>query len=549
MKNKIIFILAIVLVTMLSCDQKSTKSLDGYDVVILNGRVMDPETNFDGIRNVGMKGNRIEIITEQAITGTKTIDAKGLAVVPGFINTHSHSFAPFDQKLMAHDGTTTLLDTEGGGSNIDMFYDKYKKNSFLNFGMGVGHEEVRRVVLDGLKDEQTFDPTEILISRGLAEEDDRANWALDIPTKEQLDEILTYYEKGMRAGAISANTTVGYMGYGTTTNEIFMLQKLAKKYNRFFGAHTRFGPTESLPLHYSLGTREVIANAMALDAPLILSHINNQGWDEIYELTRRLQDQGKIIFAEYYPAITGNPNIATPQLLPDKIKLNNIEPTRDIYNISTGELYESDEQFFKEQKEFPSKPIFITVRKGEWLKQWPHMGDIAIANDAIAYFDEKGELLPIEAHFSEYGGHPRNAGTYGIVFREAREQGIPLMNIVNNASYIPAKYFSMVGLKAMQERGRIQEGMIADITMFNPETITETSSMKKGMNGSYTKGIPHVMVSGLLVIENGEANTMLRAGKAIRYPVISEGEIKLDYDDKKYQWHSELTKEEIEALK
>ena len=53
------------------------------------------------------------------------------------------------------------------------------------------------------------------------------------------------------------------------------------------------------------------------------------------------------------------------------------------------------------------------------------------------------------------------------------------MDIVNNASYIPAKYFSRVGLKAMQERGRMQEGMIADITIFNPDTITETSSMKR----------------------------------------------------------------------
>ena len=531
-----------------SCTTTETKPVDGYEVVILNGRVMDPETNFDGIRNVGIIGDRIAIITEKDITGTKIIDAKGLVVAPGFINTHSHSFAPFDQKMMAHDGTTTLLDTEGGGSNIDMFYDKYKGKSFLNYGTGVGHEEVRRVVLDGLKEEQTFDPTTILESRGLAEEDGHASWALDVPTSEQLDEILTYYEKGMRAGAISANTTVGYMGYGTTTNEIFLLQKIAKKYERFFGAHTRFGPTESLPLHYSLGTREVIANALALDAPLILSHINNQGWDEIYELTRRLQSQGKVIFAEYYPAITGNPNIATPQLVPDKIKLNNIEPTRDIYNVSTGELYESDEQFFKEQEESPSKPIFITVRKEEWLKQWPHMKDIAIANDAIAYYDENGELLPIDAHFSEYGGHPRNASSYGIVFREAREQGIPLMDIVNNASFIPAKYFSKVGLQSMQERGRIQEGMIADITLFDPETIADTASMKKGMNGSYTEGIPFVLVSGQLVIENGEANTKLTAGKAIRYPIITDGKIKLEYDDKQYQWHSNMSEEEKKAI-
>ena len=95
-----------------------------YDVVILNGRVMDPETKFDKISNVGIKGDRIAKITTEKITGKKTIDAKGHAVVPGFINTHSHSFGGFDQKMMAHDGTTTILDTESGVADADLFYSK-----------------------------------------------------------------------------------------------------------------------------------------------------------------------------------------------------------------------------------------------------------------------------------------------------------------------------------------------------------------------------------------------------------------------------------------
>ena len=103
------------------------------DFAILNGRVMDPETNFDAVRNVCIKGDRIAAITEDAISGAEEIDASGHVVAPGFINTHSHSFAPFDQKMMAHDGTTTLLDTEGGVANARLFYDKYKGNSFLNY--------------------------------------------------------------------------------------------------------------------------------------------------------------------------------------------------------------------------------------------------------------------------------------------------------------------------------------------------------------------------------------------------------------------------------
>ncbi|WP_299354275.1 hypothetical protein [uncultured Shimia sp.] len=76
------------------------------------------------------------------------------------------------------------------------------------------------------------------------------------------------------------------------------------------------------------------------------------------------------------------------------------------------------------------------------------MKDIAIAHDTVG-FTVDGKPVPIDADFQEYGGHPCNASTYGIVFRAAREQGIPLMNLVNNASYISAKYFSKVRLKAM----------------------------------------------------------------------------------------------------
>jgi N-acyl-D-amino-acid deacylase len=508
---------------------------------------MDPETNFDAVRNVCIKGDRIAMITEDAISGAEEIDASGHVVAPGFINTHSHSFAPFEQRIMAQDGTTSLLDIEVGVTSAPIFYDRYKGDSLLNYGTGISHEEVRRVVLDGMSQEETSDSTYVLKTRAKAEElaaekGEASKWAVQVPTSDQHKEILRMYEQGMLDGAISVNTTVGYMGYGVPTYEIFDLQKLAKKYDRIFGAHTRFGPTESLPTDYTIGVREVLANMAALDGAAVMSHMQNSGWQETYEMCQRFQEKGFTIFCEYYPSIFGNPNIATPQLMTEELRAaNNMDVTSTVFDPRTAKPFESEEAFLALQKEDPGMGVFVLVRDKEWLDQWPYMKDAAIANDVVTYFDENGEILPEDADLSLYGGHPRNARSYSYVLRLARDLGIPLMDIVHNASYTPAKYFSKLGLKGMQERGRMQEGMIADITIFNPDTVADNADMKIGNRAALPTGIPYVLVSGNFAVRDGQAIIGARPGQPIRYEPIDGQDIVLDYDDKKYQWHADLS--------
>ena len=104
---------------------EGTAALNGaetYDVVIANGRVMDPESGLDAVRNVGIRGGKIATISAGLLQGKQTIDAKGLIVAPGFIDLHEHGQEPRNYEFQAHDGVTTSLELEAGTADVDQWY-------------------------------------------------------------------------------------------------------------------------------------------------------------------------------------------------------------------------------------------------------------------------------------------------------------------------------------------------------------------------------------------------------------------------------------------
>ena len=129
-----------------------------YDVVINNGRVMDPETMYDAVSNVGIKDGKITAITEDKISGKQTIDATGMVVAPGFIDGHQHCIEPYAYRLMLRDGRTTIMDLEIGahGPKLNEWYKRREGKAPINFGVAVAHEFARAAVLDGFKDWKYF---------------------------------------------------------------------------------------------------------------------------------------------------------------------------------------------------------------------------------------------------------------------------------------------------------------------------------------------------------------------------------------------------------
>src|ERR1041385_3004232 len=90
-----------------------------YDLVIQGGRVIDPETGLDAIRNVGISGGKIARIAETELSGKRMISAKGLVVSPGFIDLHQHGMDLENQRVKALDGVTTILEMEIGKPDVD----------------------------------------------------------------------------------------------------------------------------------------------------------------------------------------------------------------------------------------------------------------------------------------------------------------------------------------------------------------------------------------------------------------------------------------------
>src|SRR5580704_16346350 len=102
---------------------------DEYAVVIANGRVLDPESGMDAVRNVGISGGKIRAISANPLQGKATFDAKGLIVAPGFIDLHEHGQEPKNYQFQAHDGVTTSLELEAGTADVAGWYAKREGKS------------------------------------------------------------------------------------------------------------------------------------------------------------------------------------------------------------------------------------------------------------------------------------------------------------------------------------------------------------------------------------------------------------------------------------
>src|SRR5499427_5007122 len=154
-----------------------------YDSVIAGGRVVDPASGLDGVRNVGISGGRIAAISSATLRGRATIDARGLVVAPGFIDVHAHGQTAETYRFQSLDGVTTSLELELGTADVARWYEERQAGQRINYGVSVGHIKVRMTVL--------HDPGQVMpVSTG----------AYQAASPGEVQEIARRIERGLQEG-------------------------------------------------------------------------------------------------------------------------------------------------------------------------------------------------------------------------------------------------------------------------------------------------------------------------------------------------------------
>src|SRR5215207_11501765 len=132
----------VVLVLVAACSAPTS-----YDVVVANGRVMDPESGLDAVRHIGISAGKIAAVSEQPLRGRRVVDAANHVVAPGFIDLHEHGQQEESYRMMVRDGVTSALELEVGTPDIAKFYAERAAGQIVNFGASIGHIGARMKVL------------------------------------------------------------------------------------------------------------------------------------------------------------------------------------------------------------------------------------------------------------------------------------------------------------------------------------------------------------------------------------------------------------------
>lgn len=451
------------------------------DVVMLGGRVMDPESGLDAVRNVGVRSGKIVVVSEKPLKGNETIDAKGLVVSPGFIDLHQHGQDDENYRVKAADGVTTALEMEVGTADVDTWYAAREGKARINFGVSVGHIPVRMAVM--------HDPGKFLPTGDAAHK---------VASPAEIEEMKKQLDLGLNRGALGVGVGPAYT-LAATNLEIVEVFRVAAKHHASCHVHIRALPSDKQG--NMSGFEEVMAAAVISGAPLHIVHLQSTGGPNVsheLQMIEEARSHGMDVTTECYPYSRGMTDIASAIF-------DNKENEPESYYASL---------LWPETGEHLTRETFLKYRQKGGMVILPSNTEenvrIAVLNPLT--------LIASDGRLEDGKGHPRTAGTYALVLgRYVREeQALDLMTALRKMTLMPAQRLE-ARAPAFKQKGRIKVGADADVTVFDPNAVRDRATYQKANEPS--EGILFVLVNGVPVVRGGKLVEDVFPGKAARAPV------------------------------
>jgi N-acyl-D-aspartate/D-glutamate deacylase len=448
-----------------------------YDLVIANGRVMDPESGLDAIRHVGIRGGTIEAVSETPLQGTRVIDAANHVVAPGFIDLHEHGQQEESYRMMVRDGVTSAFELEAGTADVAGWYAAREGGQIVNYGVAIGHIPARMKVLG--------DPGKGLLPAGIG--------GTGSANEAQMAEMEAILRKGLAEGAVA-------MGFGSAYTPGAPMSEI----ERMFRVSAEGGTSAHIHMRGGLaGLEETLRAAANATTALHIVHVNSVAGDEIapfLAMVQRAREAGQDVTTEAYPYGAGMTEIQSA--LFDDWRTWPDERFTQHQLVSTGERL--TRATFEKARQ-AGGTVIIHGRSEEQTRAAIASPLSMIASDG---FIENGR------------GHPRTSGTFAKVLgRYVRDEPVvPLMDALRRMTVEPARRLER-RTPAMTRKGRLTPGADADFTIFDPTRVIDRATYEDASIPS--AGIPYVIVGGQIVVDKGEV-TAARPGRAVRAEVKRE---------------------------
>ena len=500
---------------------------ESYDLIIVNGLVYDGTTNQPQINDLGIIGDKIVKIGRlHDKKFIQKIDASDQVVSPGFIDVHAHveniMRSPVGESAIKQGITLVLGGPDGGGpSPMQDYLDTLSKHALgMNMAYLVGHNTIRRRVM------QT---------------DNRP------PTPEELGEMKVMVKEAMDAGAFGISTGLKYVpGSFSNVTEVIELAKVAAASKGIYTSHLR---------EEGLGLLEAVQEAIMIgreaDIPIVLTHhkaIGKPMWGASVKTLAMVDSARAIgldIMMDQYPYTASSTGISV--LIPNWARAGGQEAFKERLEDPATRAQIVDDIMFNLEFDRGGAQLdvvqfaFVSWKpdlNGRTLKDWAierglpptfrngaelvieaqlnggascifhaiHEDDVKrIMQHPMTMVASDGRL----AYMGEGHPHPRAYGTFPRVLGYyVRELGVlELQSALRKMTSIPAERLGLT------DRGYLKEGMKADITIFNPETVIDKSTFVDPHH--YPEGIEYVIVNGQLTIQEGVL-TEKRGGRVLR---------------------------------